>query len=97
MLVLGEFKTWSRFEGDALAYEAAPIYLDGVEAGSVHQSGYKPRWAFNLSPLRRQYREALEPSPGSLHYPLPDGAAWDTPEEALAQAQREVDAFFRNR
>ena len=79
-----------------MAYDHADLFLNEDLVGSVHQCGYRPRWAFNLSPIRRKYigHPKMTPPRGSMEYPLMDGAAYETREEAVEAAAQKISRFL---
>ena len=100
VITLGKMqKTKARFPGDSLVYRHADMLVNGQKIGSVHQSGYKPRWAFNINPFRWsagvfRYAEITGDSRHFATYGLLfDGAAWDSAELAREACEKQLTRF----
>ena len=87
--------------GHPNAYQHADLLLKGEKVGSVHQNGFAPRWAFQISKFRAKYMwnpSVCKSSPteqGSLANLLFDGAAYASPEEARKVVEGKFTTFLQ--
>ena len=91
-------KTKERFPGDKLVHQTADLLIDGAKIGSVHDNGYAPQWAFEITAYRWRpgnfkYAELSSDSRSPFHGLLYDGSAFESAEAARARVQDQLTRF----